>query len=154
MNSSSNGESPRYSGSRLTDELRLLLDALADRAQPWLNRMAAEADGKHLPSTCEWCPLCAVLAMLNGQRPELAIRAAEHAAGLLAVLRAALAPSERSSDGDDHEENPEADPTDDVAGDERDCDERDGGTTAPEAGPRRVQRIELRRRTGLDTPGS
>ena len=36
------------------------------------------------------CPVCAVLAALRGERTELSIRLAEHASGLLAVLRAAL----------------------------------------------------------------
>jgi hypothetical protein len=34
--------------------------------------------------------VCAVLAALRGERTELSIRLAEHASGLLAVLRAAL----------------------------------------------------------------
>jgi hypothetical protein len=85
---------PPLPGARLAEELRLLLDALAERAQPMLNRMAAEStgpDGEHTPATCGWCPVCAGMAVLRGERPELAVRAAEHAAGLLAVLRAALA---------------------------------------------------------------
>ncbi len=79
-------------GARLAEELRLLLDALAERAEPMLNRLATvDEQGEHNPATCGWCPLCAGLAVLRGDRPELAVRAAEHAAGLLAVLRSALA---------------------------------------------------------------
>jgi hypothetical protein len=79
-------------GARLAEELRLLLDALAERAEPLLNRLATvDEQGEHNPTTCGWCPLCAGLAVLRGDRPELAVRAAEHASGLLAVLRAALA---------------------------------------------------------------
>ncbi|HEX5403019.1 MAG TPA: hypothetical protein VFX16_12035 [Pseudonocardiaceae bacterium] len=81
-------------GARLAEELRLLLDALAERAEPMLNRLAAAPTGdraEHTPATCGWCPLCAGMAVLRGERPELAVRAAEHAAGLLTVLRAALA---------------------------------------------------------------
>lgn len=91
------GEQP---GARLAEELRLLLDALAQRAEPYLNRLAAaEESGEHTPATCGWCPLCAALAVARGERPELAVRAAEHAAGLLSVLRSALAePSSSSSD--------------------------------------------------------
>lgn len=97
MGTSSNAgatESGEVPGARLAEEARLLLDALAERAQPWLNRLAAESDADdagHTPATCGWCPICAGLAVLRGERPELAVRAAEHAAGLLAVLRAALA---------------------------------------------------------------
>lgn len=79
------------SGARLAEELRLLLDALAERAQPMLNRLATAPGDEHAPATCGWCPLCAGIAMLRGDRPELAVKAAEHAAGLLDVLRTALA---------------------------------------------------------------
>jgi hypothetical protein len=82
---------PPLPGARLVEELRLLLDALAERAEPVLNRFAAGEHAEHTPATCGWCPVCAGLAVLRGERPELAVRAAEHAAGLLAVLRAALA---------------------------------------------------------------
>jgi hypothetical protein len=82
-------------GALLAEEMRLLLDTLADRAQPWLNHLSG-VDGTvgtepHTPATCGWCPLCAGLAVLRGERPELAVRAAEHAAGLLSVLRSAVA---------------------------------------------------------------
>lgn len=92
MTTPRNGEQTP-SGARLAEELRLLLDALAERAQPLVNRWAAAAeDGEHTPATCGWCPLCAGIAMVRGERPELAVKAAEHAAGLLAVLRTALVP--------------------------------------------------------------
>lgn len=75
--------------SKLAEELRLLLDAAAERAQPWLHRVAAE--GEHDGRTCGWCPLCNAVALARGDRSELAAKAAEHVAGLIAVLRAALA---------------------------------------------------------------
>jgi hypothetical protein len=74
---------------RVTEELRLLLDALAEKAQPWLRRIVADG-ADHDPATCDWCPVCAVVAVMRGERSELAARAAEHAAGLLAVARAAV----------------------------------------------------------------
>ncbi|HEX5118924.1 MAG TPA: hypothetical protein VFW65_27375 [Pseudonocardiaceae bacterium] len=85
-------------GARLAEELRLLLDALAERAEPVLNRLAAGEHEDHTPATCGWCPLCAAMAVLRGERPELAVRAAEHAAGLLAVLRSALAETHDTPD--------------------------------------------------------
>lgn len=85
-------------GARLAEELRLLLDALAERAEPVLNRLAAGEHEEHTPATCGWCPLCAAMAVLRGERPELAVRAAEHAAGLLAVLRTALAETRGTPD--------------------------------------------------------
>lgn len=76
---------------RLAEELRLLIDAAAERVQPWLQKVAEAGDPEaHTPETCGWCPLCNGVALLRGDRSELAARAAEHAAGLIAVLRAAL----------------------------------------------------------------
>jgi hypothetical protein len=74
---------------RITEELRLLIDALAEKAEPWLQRIVVDG-ADHEPSTCDWCPVCAVAAVVRGERSELAARAAEHAAGLLTVLRMAL----------------------------------------------------------------
>lgn len=77
---------------RLAEEARLLLDAVAERVQPWLQRLASEAPGDgHSPASCGWCPLCAAVAVVRGERPELAVRAAEHLAGLLGTLRSAMA---------------------------------------------------------------
>jgi hypothetical protein len=76
----------------LGDELRATVLAAIDRIGPVLDRMRAEPaapPGRPAP-TCASCPVCAVIAALRGERPELAARLAEHAAGLLAVLRAAL----------------------------------------------------------------
>jgi hypothetical protein len=77
---------------KLAEELRLLIDAAAERAQPWLQKLATAGEGaEHNPQTCGWCPLCNGAALLRGDRSELAAKAAEHVSGLLAVLRAALA---------------------------------------------------------------
>ncbi|GAA3437785.1 hypothetical protein GCM10018954_073990 [Kutzneria kofuensis] len=74
---------------RIAEELRLLIDALAEKAEPYLQRIVADS-ADHEPTTCDWCPVCAVAAVLRGERSELAARAAEHAAGLLTVLRMAV----------------------------------------------------------------
>ena len=42
------------------------------------------------PGACRACPVCALLAVLRGEHSELAGQLAEHAGGLLAVLRAVL----------------------------------------------------------------
>ena len=74
------------------EELRAAVLAALDRIDPALDRLRAEpgrpAGGT--AGTCASCPVCAVIAALRGERPELAVRLAEHAAGLVAVLRAAL----------------------------------------------------------------
>ena len=111
-------------GARIAEELKLLLGVLAERAEPWLNRLATAPDGaEHTPATCGWCPLCAGMAVLRGDRPELAVRAAEHASGLLAVLRASLA------------ERPAPEPRPEP-----------GPATEPQPEPERVQKITIRRR--------
>ena len=80
-------------GSRLVEELRLLLDAVADRAGPWLDRVATTAHEEHadLTGVPGWCPVCAVLALVRGEPSELATRGLERAADLVALLRAVLA---------------------------------------------------------------
>jgi hypothetical protein len=93
--------------------------------RPTTDRPAAEqSPADHTPATCGWCPLCAGIAVLRGERPELAIRAAEHAAGLLSVLRSALAEPTRPAPGNE----PEAQPP------------------PPEPARERVQHITVRRR--------
>ncbi|OLF16842.1 hypothetical protein [Actinophytocola xanthii] len=74
-------------GSRLVEELRLLADAVAGRAGPWLDRAAEESAG---PS-CGWCPLCALVALLRGEPNALAAHGVDQAADLVALLRAVLA---------------------------------------------------------------
>jgi hypothetical protein len=72
----------------MTAELRLLVDVLLERVDPWL-RSRAES----LAATgagCGWCPLCAALATLRGERPELTRRLAEHGSELLLALRTML----------------------------------------------------------------
>jgi hypothetical protein len=73
----------------LAEELRLLVEAVADRAGPWLDRVAEPADGES--SSCAWCPLCAAVAVLRGEQNELAARGLDGAADLVALLRAVLA---------------------------------------------------------------
>ncbi len=58
-------------GTRLVEELRLLLDALAERAGPWLDQAAAPTS----------CPRCGAVAA----------RGLDGAADLVALLRAVLA---------------------------------------------------------------
>jgi hypothetical protein len=75
---------------KLVEELRLLIDVAAERAQPWLQRVATEGAGDHNPQTCGWCPVCNAAALIKGDRSELASKAAEHVSGLLTLLRMAL----------------------------------------------------------------
>jgi hypothetical protein len=73
-------------GSRLLEEIVLLLDAVAERMGPLLDRVAAEHDGP--PDNC---PLCAVTALIRGEPNELAATSLDRAADIVALLRAVLA---------------------------------------------------------------
>ncbi len=72
----------------LPGELRAVVLLALERIGPLLERVATEPSTG--PSSCVNCPVCAVLAALRGERPELAVRLAEQASGLIEVLRAAL----------------------------------------------------------------
>lgn len=73
---------------QVIDELRQLLDALAGRAEEYVLRAGQQQDTVHTgPESCGWCPVCAVLAIMRGERPELTARLVEQLAGLLTVLR-------------------------------------------------------------------
>jgi hypothetical protein len=98
-------------GPRLAEEIRLLAEMVVEKAAPWLEGVLAaghgtffsgvpggEAPGGYSPdeakpdgSACGWCPLCAIVAVVRGERPELVARLAEQLAQLVALLRAVLA---------------------------------------------------------------
>nr|WP_051792472.1 hypothetical protein [Amycolatopsis jejuensis] len=69
-----------------------------ERAAPWLEGVVAAGHGsaaeQHEPGEtqgCGWCPLCAIVAVVRGERPEFVARLLEQAAQLVALLRAVLA---------------------------------------------------------------
>lgn len=78
----------------LATELRAVLLLAAERLGPLLDRAR---DGSAPADTCGVCPVCAVLALLRGERSEMAVRLADQAAGLLTVLRTALAEGDPSA---------------------------------------------------------
>ncbi|MGH3760678.1 hypothetical protein [Actinophytocola sp.] len=77
-------------GTRLVEELRLLLDAVAERAGPWLDRVSAADSAERSGASCR-CPVCAVVALVRGEPNELAAQSLDRAADLVALLRAVLA---------------------------------------------------------------
>lgn len=96
---------PHPSHEALGDELRAVAGLAADRLAPALERLGPlldgwREDGPGTPASCAGCPVCALTALLRGERPELAVRWAEHAAALLAVLRVALAEDEGRAGND------------------------------------------------------
>jgi hypothetical protein len=76
-------------GADIGEELRALALSALDKVDPVLERLREQPTATGA-ETCAVCPVCAVVAAVRGERPELAARLAEHATGLVAVLRAAL----------------------------------------------------------------
>lgn len=92
----------------LAGEFRELGRTALDRLEPWLARVRehaaagfaadgaatsegeAAAEGEPVPAACAVCPVCAVIALIRGERSELAVRLSDQAAGLVSVLRTAL----------------------------------------------------------------
>ena len=77
----------------MAEELRAHATGVLNLLEPWINQVrdAPPPRAGETPVTCASCPLCALMALLRGERSEMAVRVAEQAAGLMAVLRAALA---------------------------------------------------------------
>lgn len=86
-------ETPTTAAASLAEEIRLLVDLVVERAAPWLDGVVAAGHGsvREEPGGCGWCPLCAIVAVVRGERPEFVARLVEHAARLVALLRAVLA---------------------------------------------------------------
>jgi hypothetical protein len=81
-------------GTSLAEEIRLLVEMVVERAAPWLEGVVAaghDGSGEREAPDCGWCPLCAVVAVVHGERPEFAARLVEQLAQLVALLRAVLA---------------------------------------------------------------
>jgi hypothetical protein len=83
-------EADRAARERLAREAREAATALLD----WVGTRvdgaaAADTSGRprQSPGPCTWCPVCALVAALRGEQPELTATLAEQASGLLVVLR-------------------------------------------------------------------
>jgi hypothetical protein len=76
----------------LVEELRTYLAGALDQLEPVVERLHEQPETQPGPAAaaCAYCPVCALIAVLRGERSELAARLAEQAAGLIAVLRTAL----------------------------------------------------------------
>lgn len=81
----------------MSEEFRLLLDAAAWRAEEYLRGAGGSTSGgsdrpdSGAGATCGWCPICAVAALVRGDRPEVTDRLADQLAGLAELLRDSLA---------------------------------------------------------------
>lgn len=67
-----------------TEELRALVNALIDAVDPVLRQWSS---GDLEPSSCSWCPLCALVAVLRGEHHDLVALLATQGSGLLTVAR-------------------------------------------------------------------
>nr|WP_221472777.1 hypothetical protein [Amycolatopsis umgeniensis] len=82
---------------KLAEEIRLLVELVVEHAAPWLEGLISAGHGcpGHGDSGHEavggWCPLCAIVEVFRGERPEFVARLMEQAAQLVALLRAVLA---------------------------------------------------------------
>lgn len=124
---------------RMAEELGLLLDAAAWRAEEYLRGggertrdRSAEPSGETTSggaASCGWCPICAVAALVRGDQPELTTKLADQLSGLVELLRGTLA---------QHRHAESADPPPETA-----------EPAAERAG--KVQRIEVRRVRGKTT---
>ena len=92
----------------IPDDLRVTALQLLERVRAVVEPLAAPDPGRdadpgpgpgHDPGSCTACPVCALLAVLRGERSELAARLAEHTTGLLGVLVTALEEAGRPANG-------------------------------------------------------
>lgn len=74
----------------LLGELREFAESVLTRVEPALRRAATGVDLSEW-SGCDWCPVCAGLALLRGERHELLSALADHGVTVVTVLREALA---------------------------------------------------------------
>ncbi|GAB3723221.1 hypothetical protein GCM10027598_38780 [Amycolatopsis oliviviridis] len=94
---SENSEQTRTDGLKLAEEIRLLVELVVEHAAPWLEGLisaghgCSEHDGADRGADGGWCPLCAIVGVFRGERPEFVARLMEQAAQLVALLRAVLA---------------------------------------------------------------
>jgi hypothetical protein len=89
-------EADRAARERLAREARETATALLDWVGTRVDGAAtSRADGtsarpRQSPGPCAWCPVCALVAALRGEQPELTATLAEQASGLLVMLRLLL----------------------------------------------------------------
>lgn len=118
------GEADRAARERLAREARETASALLD----WVGTRVETAgpargpDGsgrpRQSPGPCTWCPVCALVAALRGEQPELTATLAEQASGLLVMLRLVLqthatgahGPAAAAQAGPEHPTRPGSDP--------------------------------------------
>ncbi len=85
--------SERHDHGSLAEEASKLAEALSGWAAGGFSNVAAGAGGA---PECQFCPVCQLLRLAQGSRPEVFEHLADASASLLAALRAALDSSQGS----------------------------------------------------------
>ncbi|AOS65124.1 hypothetical protein [Actinoalloteichus hymeniacidonis] len=113
-------------------------ESAAERAS---TRADSAAESRETANGCDWCPVCLVIAVLRGERPEIGLRLAEQAMSLLGALRTLV-----------HEQGPESDAARRPGREATDADPTESAAAAPDAASEapasRVQRIDVTRAHG------
>lgn len=96
MNSEHDEGAAEHDRDEMAEEFRRLLDAAASRAEEYLRGVGAPAGSEDAATpngspSCGWCPVCALAAVLRGERTESAARMLEQVNTLVRLLRQALA---------------------------------------------------------------
>jgi hypothetical protein len=94
----------RAAAGSVADEAARLLEAVQQWAAaheheqpgPGQPGSAEAAAGPHLGPECRYCPVCQLIAIVRGTRPDVAAHLAEAAAGLLEAVRSAVVAHERT----------------------------------------------------------
>lgn len=80
---------------QLLAELRQLAEDALNRIEPVVARMAAgeKAQGGEAAeyTGCHWCPVCALAALVRGEKHELLTALSEHSLAIVTLVRQALA---------------------------------------------------------------
>jgi len=101
------GEAPpgaRCAPGSVGDEAARLLFA----AQDWLHKNVGDPDTSKISTgapECQWCPVCQVIAVLRGDRPEVTAKIAETQTALSGLLRALADAVSGASTGPHHQHN-------------------------------------------------
>ncbi len=75
----------------ITEEARRLAEAFADWTHEHSDGLVA---GAGTSEQCRYCPLCQLIAVLRGDRPEVSARVVETGTAFLQALRSVLAPAD------------------------------------------------------------
>ena len=107
-------EFPGASGGRHADiapELRQLAQTILDRLDPAVKLAAARASSG-TEGRCQqvWCPVCALAALVTGERHPMLTVIAEHSVALMAVVRAMAESMDTGQNGGSEPPEPPTDP--------------------------------------------